>query len=270
MYRSWSQGVRVVGKIVLDNIRHNIVISCVSFCLFGAMELKANRSDIDKTQYQLWYEELKPWAIRSEFVHLPPEFVDYLKQDGIFLPSHLNYVQENTSSDDESDGDQVGSSLNRSHVDTPSFPDFDQLLLTAMNNLGGDVAIKTNWSSPLDVTWMTLGSLKASSLRDIYLQLKSSDRIMFDLEHMYDQCDDEGPKYLSHPVLVLRKWANLLPSMEFRVFVRDWKLVGISQRDCCTFYPFMSSKINEIEEIIRAFFLSNIADKELPRDCKFL
>jgi hypothetical protein len=40
--------------------------------------------------------------------------------------------------------------------------------------------------------------------------------------------------------VVLRKWANLNPSMEFRLFVSNGSLVGISQRDVTTRYSFLA------------------------------
>jgi hypothetical protein len=42
------------------------------------------------------------------------------------------------------------------------------------------------------------------------------------------------------PVVVLRKWANLNPAMEFRLFVSGGCLVGISQRDVTTCYSFLA------------------------------
>lgn len=63
---------------------------------------------------------------------------------------------------------------------------------------------------------------------EIYLLLKSSDFITHDLEHPFDDCTDSQdiPYYL-----VLRKSFQLNPSLEFRCFVRNRQIIGISQRE---------------------------------------
>ncbi len=63
------------------------------------------------------------------------------------------------------------------------------------------------------------GTLKCQSLNDIILLLKSSDFIVSDLERL-----SEEPKV--EPMLILRKWMEINPSMEFRVFVKTNEIVG--------------------------------------------
>jgi len=82
--------------------------------------------------------------------------------------------------------------------------------------------------------------LKCTSPMDVYLLLKSSDFISHDIspEDVFDGC--EGTDYSStyQLELVLRKWYHVDPSREFRCFVRQNSLLGISQRDY-NFYDFM-------------------------------
>lgn len=64
---------------------------------------------------------------------------------------------------------------------------------------------------------------KCTSIEDLFLLLKSSDRIMPELGNGEE------------PLLVLKKWYNLLPSQEFRVFLLNtgpeaWRIVAIHQR----------------------------------------
>ena len=66
---------------------------------------------------------------------------------------------------------------------TPSFPELDSAIEEAISTLGGSVCIKLNWSTPTDAVWVS-GTLKCETAGDVYLLLKSSDRIAFDLEHM--------------------------------------------------------------------------------------
>lgn len=46
--------------------------------------------------------------------------------------------------------------------------------------------------------------------------------------------------------LVMRKFYDFNKSMEFRVFVKQNKVIAISQRDCTTVYEFLNS--NELQE----------------------
>ncbi|XWS51904.1 hypothetical protein CRYUN_Cryun11dG0021800 [Craigia yunnanensis] len=46
--------------------------------------------------------------------------------------------------------------------------------------------------------------------------------------------------------------------MEFRCFVRDQLLVGISQREVTTFYPVLCEKKNDLKVLIEEFFNDNV------------
>jgi hypothetical protein len=79
-----------------------------------------------------------------------------------------------------------------------------------------------------DAAWITATqSLKCTNTFDIYLLLKSSDFVNHDLSHAYDECVD-GQHYEpdQNYELVLRKWYDLHPSMEYRCFVRNREIIG--------------------------------------------
>ncbi|RVW44932.1 Cell division cycle protein 123-like [Vitis vinifera] len=60
--------------------------------------------------------------------------------------------------------------------------------------------------------------------------------------------------------LALRKWyPSLRPEMEFRCFVRDRLLVGISQREVTGFYPALLEKKSALEVVIREFFMDKVS-----------
>ena len=111
--------------------------------------------------------------------------------------------------------------------------------------------------------------MKCYSVSDIILLLKSSDRILFDLEHMFDLCDDKTNdtifnnlnNYNKNAILVIRKWANLNPSMEFRIFIVNSKLIGICQRDTTTYYEFLPNDKDEIQDLLYDFFHEHINEK---------
>lgn len=173
-----------------------------------------------------------------------------------------------SSSDEESDVEDDGSS-NNEKLKKYSFPTLTSQIQTALTTLGGGTRNnlgcmpKLNWSSPKDATWMNCGTLKCTKVGDVYLLLKSSDFVGFDLEKAWDDLeqedgnDDSGGTYEMGNLsmdessnnngaakkenttsasgkgrkpasfeyeLVLRKWCNLHPSMEFRCFVYDHEL----------------------------------------------
>lgn len=70
--------------------------------------------------------------------------------------------------------------------------------------------------------------LKCTSAEDVYLLLKSSDFIIHDLDHAYDDCEtaDQGDSVLPEYQLVLKKWFAMPKSHEFRCFVRGRNLIG--------------------------------------------
>ena len=122
-------------------------------------------------------------------------------------------------------------------LDSFSFPSLTDEIQLAINSLGGEgnkgCMPKLNWSSPKDATWINCGSLKCTKVGDVYLLLKSSEFITFDLEKAWNDVNedvdcptvDDEHKF----ELVLRKWCNLHPSMEFRCFVHDHELGKVLQ-----------------------------------------
>ncbi|KAK2977802.1 hypothetical protein RJ640_029847 [Escallonia rubra] len=70
----------------------------------------------------------------------------------------------------------------------------------------------------------------------IVLLLRSSDSVVHDLCHAHNSCNDKTLLRPSTFFLALRKW---YPSMEFRCFVRNRLLVGISQREVTGLYPVL-------------------------------
>ena len=169
-----------------------------------------------------------------------------------------------SSNDDEDSGEDGSNNSRIKKYSFPELTSQIQTALSTLsgpNNLG--IMPKLNWSSPKDATWMNCGSLKCTKVGDIYLLLKSSDFIVGDLEFSMDDCLDEdtagnqcgieevndmveGISITEEPKdhsdkgaatngsdiklnnfeyeLILRKWCNLHPSMEFRCFVYDHEL----------------------------------------------
>ncbi|XP_071439271.1 translation initiation factor eIF2 assembly protein-like isoform X2 [Hetaerina americana] len=141
----------------------------------------------------------------------------------------------------------------------PNFFDFDEKLKEAIQYLGGKVFIKLNWSAPKDASWITsTRSLCCSDPADIYLLLKSSSYISDDLS-ILKKCSESR-----HEVpccLVLKKWEEIHPGTEYRCFVLNKNLVGISQRDVTSYFKFISDNKKSISESISDFFISHVKSK---------
>jgi D123 len=105
---------------------------------------------------------------------------------------------------------------------------------------------------------------------EIYLLLKSSDFISHDLEHAFDDTEEEDTSLLQNGEtdgeektevntsniqydLVLRKWVEINPSVEFRCFVRDRQLLAVTQRDL-NHFEFLAPMIDELRNSIQDFF----------------
>lgn len=96
--------------------------------------------------------------------------------------------------------------------------------------------------------------------------LKSSDFINHDLNHVYENCADESEKKVQYD-LVLRKWYDLQPSMEFRCFVKNQEIIGITQRDL-NYYAFLKDVAQDVEQKIYEFFEDTIRDGFEGSNCE--
>lgn len=179
------------------------------------------------------------------------------------LDADLNNNKSEFSDDDSTDwtDDTIEES-----IEYPDFPEFDQKIQNALADFGNKVFIKLNWSSPKDAYW-ALNKLSCDRLSDIYIQLRSSDFINHDLTQVFDNCADktsiENQSIIKNfqYSLVLRDWLNINSSMEFRCFVHENVLVGVSQRDCRSFYQTLVDNRADILERVSKFYVANIHGK---------
>ncbi|EGC29907.1 hypothetical protein DICPUDRAFT_158438 [Dictyostelium purpureum] len=247
-------------------------------------------------QFQNWYDKFKAVTFSSVIIPLPKIFIDYLQSDDFSFgngdfpefrvedndllddnnwstPTTITkpdpkYYQSNSDNEEESDDDddddeeeEENSSKNKRVIKQTDFPELLDKIKTAIEKMGGTVIPKLNWSAPKDAIWMnTYNSLKCTTPTDIFLLLKSSDYINHDLLQ-YKIKEEEDDNTTTPFVLVLRKWQNLHPSMEFRCYVKDNKLIGISQRDTSTYFNFLKDKKDKILNAIINFYDNSIKEK---------
>ncbi|KAI9193615.1 D123-domain-containing protein [Polychytrium aggregatum] len=252
-------------------------------------------------EFGSWYPNFRKVSIKSHVISLTPAFVDYLLQDGVFLPldsagqvqpsyhatisddwdgDESAFQEPSGDGDDGDDGDDDDGDDDGDQVEVPQFPELDQTIMDAIDDLGGACFPKLNWSCPKDASWMALSqSLKCTTPSDIYLLLKSSDYISHDLLQAFEYCVDhtgskpsdgegegtkkEQPKRqpLEGAHLVLRKWYSLDLSMEYRCFVRNRQLIAISQRDHVNYYDFLAEQEQETVSLLNDFFNTHIKDQ---------
>ena len=216
------------------------------------------RQNVENCSFSNWYPTFKSLTIRSKIIKLPKEFIDYLNDDGVVLPNPDAIGSRSAETDPDWAWDN--SDCEDEAVKAPEFPELANRVDEAIQALGGTVFPKLNWSAPRDASWITKdGTLKCSCFDDICLLLKSSDFIVHDLRESFSHCEDNTEH--SPPdsfELVLRKWMDINPGMEFRIFVKKNQLIAISQRDCSNFFDYLLPLKNKIHKEITDYFRLNI------------
>lgn len=229
-------------------------------------------------------------CIRSRIIPLTPEFISYIREDGIILAPEGGKDEDTETAASDDDDDWEPSFTSSTHPPPPRdpesesesdddepprpareppnrrFPSLHAEINSAIAALGGSAAPKLNWSSPKDATWISRhpNTVKCTSANDVYILLKSSSFITHDLDHAFDgttsppssnqpssQQQQLPPPFT--PVLVLRTFFNPLPSLEFRCFVKDRSLIAITQRDL-NYYGFLDSLRPQIIHRARELF----------------
>ncbi|XP_071082456.1 translation initiation factor eIF2 assembly protein-like [Haliotis cracherodii] len=228
---------------------------------------KMKKEHVLNCSFSSWYDRFKDLTIKSVVLPLPQEFIDYLHKDGVVLPEGSVQGSSQSRPEDENDDDDDvdwGSGSAAVAV-APEFPEFERLVKKAIQKLGGRVFPKLNWSAPRDATWISFDkTLKCTCPSDVYLLLKSSDFIAHDLSQPFLHCSDCDLEMARADVkydLILRRWQDLQPGMEFRCFVRNKKLIAISQRHHIQYYAFLETQKDEIISDIQAFFYHMISNK---------
>jgi hypothetical protein len=204
--------------------------------------------------YHSWHPRYRSITPKARLIPLTASFLSYLRADGIVLPDDEeprpvwsdedSGIESATPDDSDDEEEDVAAGWRELH----------QIIRSTIVELDGRVLPKLNWSAPKDATWIsTTNTMECREPSDIYLLLKSSDFITHDLEHAFDDCVDDGTSPEIPYYLVLRKFVQLNPSLEFRCFVRKRQLVAICQRDL-NYFEFLFSLRNDLRDKIQTFF----------------
>ncbi|XP_076620420.1 translation initiation factor eIF2 assembly protein [Colletes latitarsis] len=210
-----------------------------------------------------WYPQFRKNSLEASILHIPNEVLEYLQHDAFVLPVEAtNDVLENA---EWTDGSPVVNEENPLEPQ-PTFPEFSQKIQDIIDDYGA-VFIKGNWSSPSDATWVVpTKTLKCKTLEEIYLLLKSSDRIMHDLNNVRNY---ENRGIPLKACLILKKWQDINPCTEFRCFVIENELIAISQRDISQYHSYNESEKYNIQTDIKSLFMERIKDRFLLKNYSF-
>ncbi|KAE8354785.1 cell division cycle protein [Aspergillus coremiiformis] len=216
-------------------------------------------SHILHCSYHDWQPRYRSLTPKSRSIPLTASFISYLRADGIVLPSDNPTPTDDDNLDTFSDD-------GADELPDPSteWAEIHTQIQTTISELGGIVTPKLNWSAPKDATWMAAtNDLQCRTPNDIYLLLKSSDFISHDLELPFDDCVPDTVESTAMPNvpyhLVLRKYVNFNPSLEFRCFVRNRVLLCICQRDQ-NHFDFLLPLRDTLGSRIQAFFDEKLKD----------
>ncbi|KKK14287.1 hypothetical protein P175DRAFT_0534552 [Aspergillus ochraceoroseus IBT 24754] len=221
-------------------------------------------SHILHCSYDYWQPRYRTLAPKSRAIPLTAPFISYLRANGIVLPPETTPPTNDDNLDEFSDDSDIEEQPDPSN----EWAEIHSQIKSTISELGGKVTPKLNWSAPKDATWMSAtNDLQCRTPNDIYLLLKSSDFITHDLEHPFDGCVPDtsySPTPTSNPPevkyhLVLRKYVNFNPSLEFRCFVRNRVLLCICQRDL-NHFDFLFPMRDSLRSRIQAFFDEKLKD----------
>ncbi|OAA71358.1 cell cycle control protein Cdc123 [Cordyceps fumosorosea ARSEF 2679] len=209
------------------------------------------KDHIQNCSYDAWFPKYRSSCIKSRIIPISADFITYLQEDGIILADDSDVLGDAQDDEWQSSGAMTSNNAPNDSQDSDEdealqlppnqrFPETHTKIKETIEELGGAVAPKLNWSSPKDAKWISAhqNSLKCTSPNDIYLLLKSSSFISHDLAHAFDGCTAPEPTRPFSPVLVLRPYFTPHVALEFRCFIKHRQLIGISQRDL-NYYDFL-------------------------------
>ncbi|KAL6928477.1 hypothetical protein ACO0SA_003218 [Hanseniaspora valbyensis] len=228
------------------------------------------KSHVDSCKYSNWYpkfenKEYNSFIVKSHiFQDIPEKFIQFLLEDGIKLKSNSEMNNNNNGDDefsdwssntDSSDDDDDEESNNKFVNPNEDFPEIDTFITNCFTK-NHKLTPRFNWSAPKDAVWILPynNTMLTYTNEDIYLLLKSSNYIMHDLLYAYENVKDENEEKTYSHDLILREWIdNINPSLEFRCFIKDGEIIGISQRDIRTEYCYLIDIKEKLQEKIADF-----------------
>jgi len=150
------------------------------------LSFQLTQKQVLNCMFQNWYPLFKRLTFTSQIITLPEDFVSFLQEDNIFV-EEKDWIKRQKEEDRYDVGEEAWQDETEELTSRRKFPELEQKIKEAIEDLGGEVFPKLNWSSPKDATWMmTSSTLRCITPTDIILLLKSSDLITYDLTSTYE------------------------------------------------------------------------------------
>lgn len=217
-------------------------------------DLDVSAQDILNCSYSNWSQHFTQNVPPARIIKpLPQEFLSYLSGESIRLPQESGPSKVVADSDNQySDWEDEEEQEETDPMEL--FAELHEQIKTNLVELGRKVMVKFNWSAPKDAKWILINnSIKCETVNDIYLILNASDHIAHDIDHAFEETDYKPDVEYE---LVMKKWVDINPALEFRVFVHNNKIIGISQRDL-NYYDYLENLLDKIEGAINGFWEEN-------------
>ncbi|KAI8102196.1 hypothetical protein M9435_005802 [Picochlorum sp. BPE23] len=244
--------------------------------------------DLVQCSIQNWYSAFQKHTFKTHIIELSDTIVTWLIADGIVL-RNIEDAFPTREKDPYDTSDSWSTESSSSSAETGGAPPEELAevyarVKDAIDELGGCVIPKLQWSCPKDASWMMPNNtIQCSTADDVFLLLKSSDRIAHDVEVLQQIChqssprsplvsstmthnhddddkeeDEEEEEMVKIPekahVLALRRWYDLKPGREFRCFVKNNRLIAISQRDVSCKYQHIIDHVDAIKQRIQHMY----------------
>ncbi|RCK62695.1 hypothetical protein Cantr_09367 [Candida viswanathii] len=225
-------------------------------------EIDLTVDEVLKCSYSNWSRIFPNNHFPSKVIKpLPQEFLDYLSSESIKLPNDernkVSILEENSDNEYSDWEDQE----EEHNVTVESFQELHDEIVRDIQELGGQVFPKLNWSSPKDAKWIMPGNtIRCDHVNDVYLLLNSSDHVVDDLDHPFLEITNTTEIVPVEYELVLTKWQDINPALEFRAFVKDNRILGISQRDL-NHYEFLEELEEQLHDKLESFLVDEVIPK---------
>lgn len=175
--------------------------------------IKANCID-NMNKYEDYYPYLRKICVWSKIMYLPKELEDFFKEESIHPDNAINILKDHNND-----------------------------LFNRINNLFSDweaLFPKINNKAAKDSEFI-VPEMKCLNIEELFVLLKSSSLICREAIKSYENN--------SNPSLILKKWYPMSSSKEFRVFIKDYCIKGITQRRVNTIY-----ENNDLEEVKKCVY----------------
>lgn len=148
------------------------------------------------TRFASWFPQYRRYTPKATVLRLDelqPDFVEWLEEDGLVLPTDSDnekgeirrqpgspvHAPGSDDEDEDEDGDD------ESEAPARDFGALNKRIREVISEYDGGVFPKLDWSAPLDAAWIVPGgTLRCTTPADVYLLLKSSDFVTKDVTQL--------------------------------------------------------------------------------------